>query len=92
MQPLYDRVLIKREEAEETTAGGIIIPEVAKEKPGRGKVVAVGKGRILKDGKTREPIVKPGDLVLFEQFRLTTIREREGLIIVREDDIMGIIE
>ncbi len=92
MRPLHDRVLVRRVDEEETTAGGIIIPDTAKEKPQEGKVVAVGKGRVGEDGKVRKLDVKAGDSVLFGKYSGSevTIDGVEHLI-MREDDILGII-
>ncbi|MGQ9575785.1 MAG: co-chaperone GroES [Thermoguttaceae bacterium] len=93
IQPLGDRVVVEREEAEEVTAGGIVLPDTAKDKPVRGVVIAAGNGRLLKDG-TRVPLqVKPGDRVVFtsyapEQFKLG---ERE-LLLMREEDILAIVQ
>ena len=93
IRPLQDRILVKRIEAEETTAGGIIVPDTAKEKPQEGKVVAVGKGKIRDDGKLQKLDVKKGDRVLFGKFAGTevTLDGTEHLII-REDDVLGIVE
>ena len=93
IRPLHDRVLIKRVEEEQKTKGGIIIPDTAKEKPAEGKVVAVGSGRILEDGKVRALDVKKGDRVLFGKYSGTEVKvEGEELIIMREEDILGVIE
>jgi chaperonin GroES len=93
IRPLQDRVIVKRIEEDEKTAGGIIIPDTAKEKPMEGEVVAVGNGKILDNG-TKVPIdVKPGDRVLFGKYAGTEVKI-EGVehLIMREDDILGIIE
>ena len=91
-RPLHDRVLIRRVEAEEKTAGGIIIPDTAKEKPMEGEVVAVGPGARGEDGKIQALDVKAGDRVLFGKWSGTEIKlEGEELIIMKESDIMGII-
>jgi chaperonin GroES len=91
--PLQDRVLVKRLEEEEKTKGGIIIPDTAKEKPMEGKVVAVGKGRIKEDGTVVPLEVKAGDKVLFSKYAGTEIKiDGEEHIIMREDDILGIIK
>jgi len=93
IQPLQDRILVKRIEEEERTKGGIIIPDTAKEKPQEGVVVAVGRGKILEDGKLLPLDVKAGDRILFQKYAGT-----EGKIdgvehmIMREDDILGVIE
>jgi len=91
--PLNDRVIVKRVESEETTKGGIIIPDSAKEKPIEGEIVACGKGKILDNGKVQALVVKPGDRVLFGKYGGTDIKidEIEHLIL-REDEILGIVE
>jgi chaperonin GroES len=93
IRPLQDRVIVKRVEEEEKTKGGIIIPDTAKEKPMEGKVIAVGKGKLLEDGKIHPPDVKAGDRVLFGKYAGTEVKigEEEHLI-MREDDILGVIE
>ena len=93
IEPLGDRVVVERDESETVTAGGIVLPDSAKEKPTRGKVVSVGAGRLLEDGTRAAPQVKAGDRVLFlayagEQFKLG---ERE-LLLMREDDILAVFE
>ena len=93
LQPLGDRVVVEREESETTTAGGIVLPDTAKEKPKQGKVVSVGNGRLLEDGSRAELQVAVGDRVLFssyagEEFKLG---ERE-LLLMREEDILAVIE
>jgi chaperonin GroES len=92
--PLRDKVVVKRlEEVEEKTPGGIIIPDTAKEKPQIGEVVAVGKGKILQDGKVIPPEVKVGDRVLFAKYAGTEVKiEGEEYLIMPEDEILGIIE
>ena len=92
LRPLYDRVLIERIE-EEITKGGIVIPDNAKEKPCRGKVISVGTGKLLENGDVRQLAVKAGDVVLFGKYSGTdvTIDDKE-LVVMREEDIMGIIE
>ncbi len=91
--PLQDRVIVKRIEEEETTKGGIIIPDTAKEKPIEGKVVAVGGGKLLENGKKQPLEVKTGDKVLFGKYAGTDIQiEGEEHLIMREDDIIAIIE
>ena len=93
VRPLHDRVVVKRLEEEEKTAGGIIIPDTAKEKPQQGKVIAVGKGRILEDGKVIPLVVKEGDRVLFSKYAGTDIKfDGEEHLIMREDDILAIFE
>src|SRR3954451_19736489 len=92
-RPLHDRVLIRRVEAEEKTAGGIIIPDTAKEKPVEGEVVSVGPGARGEDGKIQALDVKAGDRVLFGKWSGTEVRlDGEDLIIMKESDIMGIID
>ena len=93
LRPLHDRVVVKRLEEEEKTSGGIIIPDTAKEKPQQGKVIAVGKGRILEDGKVIPLVVKEGDRVLFTKYGGTDIKiEGEEHLIMREDDILAVFE
>ncbi|MFM2419309.1 MAG: hypothetical protein RL385_4032 [Pseudomonadota bacterium] len=93
IRPLHDRVLIKRVEEEQKTKGGIIIPDTAKEKPAEGKVVAVGTGRLLDDGKIRPLDVKAGDRVLFGKYSGTEVKvDGDELIIMREDDILCVLE
>jgi chaperonin GroES len=93
IRPLQDRILVKRVDEEEKTAGGIIIPDTAKEKPQEGKVVAVGNGKTDDDGKSIPLEVKKGDKVLFSKYSGTevTIEGTEHLII-REDDVLGILD
>ncbi len=93
IRPLHDRVIIKRIEEEETTKGGIIIPDTAKEKPSEGKVVAVGNGKSLENGEVKALEVKKGDKVLFGKYAGTEIKI-EGVehLIMREDDIIAIVE
>ena len=93
IRPLHDRVIVKRVEEEETTKGGIIIPDTAKEKPVEGKVVAVGDGKVTDDGKKIPLEVKDGDKILFGKYAGTEIQiEGEEHIIMREDDIIAIVE
>ncbi|NWF53278.1 MAG: co-chaperone GroES [Syntrophaceae bacterium] len=93
IRPLQDRVIVKRIEEEEKTKGGIIIPDTAKEKPMEGKVIAVGKGKVLEDGKIHPLDVKAGDRVLFGKYSGTEVKiEGEEHLIMREDDILGVIE
>jgi chaperonin GroES len=92
-RPLQDRVLIRRVEQEQKTAGGIIIPDTAKEKPMEGEVIAVGPGARGEDGKVHPLDVKPGDRVLFGKWSGTEIKmDGEELIIMKETDILGVIE
>ncbi len=93
IRPLQDRLIVKRVEEEEKTKGGIIIPDTAKEKPMEGKVIAVGKGKVLEDGKIHPPDVKVGDRVLFGKYSGTEVKiDGEEHLIMREDDILGVIE
>ena len=93
IRPLQDRVIVKRVEEEEKSKGGIIIPDTAKEKPQEGKVVAVGKGKISDDGKVTPLDVKVNDRILFGKYSGTEINfDGEEHLIMREDDILGIIE
>ena len=93
VRPLGDRVLVKRIEEEEKTKGGIIIPDTAKEKPQEGRVMAVGSGKTLEDGKLVPLEVKTGDKVLFGKYSGNDIKlEGEEHLIVRESDILGVIE
>jgi chaperonin GroES len=93
LRPLHDRVIIKRLEAETKSAGGIVIPDTATEKPIKGEVVAVGTGKILDDGKVRPMGVKAGDKVLFGKYSGTEVKvDGEELLVMREEDLMAIIE
>ena len=93
IRPLHDRVIIKRMEEERTTAGGIVIPDTAAEKPIRGEVIAVGNGKILENGEVRPMDVKVGDKVLFGKYAGTEIKvDGEELLVMREDDIVAVIE
>lgn len=93
LKPLNDRVVVRRVEEEEKTAGGIIIPDTAKEKPVQGEVISVGNGKLMEDGSRRPLDVKAGDRVLFSKYAGTDIKvEGEELLIMREDDILAIIE
>ena len=93
IRPLHDRVIVKRLEEERTSPGGIVIPDTAAEKPVQGKVVAVGKGKILEDGQVRPLDVKVGDRILFGKYSGTEIKlDGEEHLILREDDILGVIE
>jgi len=93
VRPLYDRILVKRVEEEQKTAGGLYIPDTAKEKPQQGVIVAVGNGKLQEDGKLRKLEVKPGDKILFAKYSGSEIK-MEGVehLILREDDILGVIE
>jgi len=94
MKPLGDRVVIKPLEAETKTKGGIVLPDTAKEKPQEGKVVAVGKGKVLENGTVQAPEVKVGDKVLYGKYSGNEITTKEGeeLLIMREEDILAIIK
>jgi chaperonin GroES len=93
IRPLHDRVMVKRLEEERTSPGGIVIPDTAAEKPVQGKVIAVGKGKILEDGQVRPLDVKVGDKILFGKYSGTEVKvEGEDLVVMREEDVMAIIE
>jgi len=92
IRPLHDRVIVRRLDEEEKSAGGIIIPDSAKEKPLQGKVVAAGNGKLLDNGDVRPLDVKEGDTVVFSTYAGTEIKiDGEALLIMREDDILGVI-
>ena len=92
IRPLQDRVLVKRVEAEEKTASGIIIPDTAKEKPQEGEVVAVGPGKRLDNGSVQEMGVKTGDRILFSKYGGTEVKvDGDDYLIMREDDILGVV-
>ncbi len=92
-RPLHDRILVERVEAEEKTAGGIILPDVAKEKPQQGKIIAVGQGKKNEEGKLTPLEVKPGDRILFGKYSGSEIKiEGTDYLIMREEDVLGIIE
>ena len=92
-RPLHDRVVVKRIEAEEKSKGGIIIPDTAKEKPLHAKVISVGNGKILEDGKVRPLDIKAGDTILFSKYAGTEIKiDGEDHLILREEDVLGVIE
>jgi chaperonin GroES len=93
IRPLYDRIVVKRIEEQETVKGGIIIPDTAKEKPQEGEVVAVGKGKRLEDGKVVPLDVQAGDRILFGKYSGSEIKvDGEEYLIMREDDVLGVIE
>jgi len=93
IRPLQDRIIVKRVEGEEKSKGGIIIPDTAKEKPQEGKVIAVGKGKITDDGKLQPMDVKKGDRVLFSKYSGSEVNiDGEEHLIIREDDVLGILE
>jgi chaperonin GroES len=93
IRPLHDRIIVKRLEEERKTASGIVIPDTAAEKPDQGEVIAVGKGKILEDGKVRGLDVKIGDKVLFGKYSGQTVKVKgEELLVMKEEDVMGIVE
>ncbi len=93
LRPLHDRVVVRRMEEERMSAGGIVIPDSATEKPSRGEIIAAGNGKVADNGSRQEMDVKVGDTVLFGKFAGTEIKvDGEELIVMREDDIMAVIE
>ena len=93
IRPLHDRVIVRRMEEERTSAGGIVIPDSATEKPSKGEVLSVGNGKILENGEVRGLDVKAGDKVLFGKYSGTEVKvDGEELLVMREDDIMAVIE
>jgi len=93
LRPLQDRIIVKRVEEETKTAGGLFIPETAKEKPQRGEIVAVGNGKKTEDGKVLPLDVKVGDVVLFGKYAGTEIKvDGEDFLMMREDDILAVVE
>ena len=93
IRPLADRILVKRLEGDEKSKGGIIIPDTAKEKPIEAKVIAVGNGKVLKDGKVRKLEVKPGDRILFGKYTGNEVKiDGEDHLILREEDVLAIVE
>ena len=93
LRPLHDRIIIRRLEEERTSPGGIVIPDTAAEKPIRGKVIAVGTGRVTEKGEIRALDVKKGDTVLFGKYSGTEVKvDGEELVVMREDDVMAVIE
>jgi len=93
LQPIGDRVVVRREDSEETTAGGIVLPDTAKDKPARGVVVSVGDGKLLDDGKRGEMQVSAGDRVIFSSYAGESFETEEGeLLLMHESDILAIIE
>ena len=93
IRPLHDRVVVRRKEEEEKTAGGIVLPGNAKEKPSQGEVIAIGNGRILDNGETRSLAVKVGDTVVFGQYAGNTVKvDGEELLIMSESEIYGVLE
>ncbi|OJH38300.1 co-chaperone GroES [Cystobacter ferrugineus] len=93
IRPLQDRLIIKRVAEENKTKGGLFIPDTAKEKPLEGKVIAVGNGKVLEDGKVRAMDIKAGDSILFSKYAGTEIKlDGEEYLILREEDVLGVIE
>jgi chaperonin GroES len=93
IRPLHDRVVIKRMEEKHTSPGGIVIPDTAAEKPIKGEVKAVGPGKLMDNGKVRAPDIKTGDKVLFGKYSGTDIKiDGEELVVMREDDVMAVID
>lgn len=93
VRPLHDRILVRRMAEEEKTAGGLFIPDTAKEKPQRGEIVATGKGRVTEDGKVLPLEVKSGDKVLFGKYAGTELKlDGQEFLMMREEDILGIIQ
>ena len=93
IRPLHDRVIVRRMEEERTSAGGIVIPDSATEKPVQGEIVAIGKGKIAENGDVRPLDVKVGDKVLFGKYSGTEVKvEGEDLLVMKEEDIMGVLE
>ena len=93
LRPLHDRIIVQRLSEDEKTAGGLYIPDTATEKPQKGKVVAVGKGKILEDGSIRTLELKAGDTVLFGKYSGTEVKiDNEDRLIMREDDVLAVVE
>ena len=93
IRPLHDRLIVKREAAERKSPGGIVIPDTATEKPTFGKVIAVGKGKVLENGDVRAPDVKQGDKILFGKYSGTEVKvDGEELVVMREEDVMAVVE
>ena len=93
MRPLHDRVVVRRVEEERRSAGGIVIPDTAAEKPIRGEVIAVGRGKILENGEVRPMDVKVGDRVLFGKYSGTEVKiDGQELVVMREEDLMAVLE
>ncbi len=93
LTPLHDRILVRRVEEQETTRGGLIIPDSAKDKPQEGEVVSAGKGKISEEGKVRPLDVKAGDRILFGKYAGTEVKlDGEEFLIMREEEVLGIIE
>lgn len=93
LRPLHDRVIVKRLDQETKTASGIVLPDAAAEKPDQGRIIAVGNGKILEDGKVRPLEVKVGDIVLFGKYSGQTVKiDGEELLVMREEDIMAVVQ
>ena len=93
IRPLHDRLIVKREAEERKSPGGIVIPDTAAEKPTFGKVIAVGKGKILENGEVRPPDVKRGDKILFGKYSGTDVKvDGEEFVVMREEDVMAVVE
>ena len=93
IRPLHDRVIVKREDEERKSPGGIVIPDTAAEKPIRGKIIAVGKGKILENGQVRPLDLKVGDKILFGKYGGTEVKvDGDELLVMREEDVMAVIE
>jgi chaperonin GroES len=93
IRPLDDRLIVKREAEERKSPGGIVIPDTATEKPTFGKVIAVGKGKVLENGEVRSPDVKKGDKILFGKYSGTEVKvDGEELVVMREEDVMAVVE
>jgi chaperonin GroES len=93
IRPLHDRLIVKREAEERKSPGGIVIPDTATEKPTFGKVIAVGKGKVLENGEVRAPDVKNGDKILFGKYSGTEVKvDGEELVVMREEDVMAVVE
>jgi len=93
IRPLHDRVIVKRLEEEKTSSGGIVIPDSATEKPVQGEIIAVGNGKVMDNGEVRALDVKKGDKILFGKYSGTEVKvDGDELLVLREDDIMGVVE
>ena len=93
IRPLHDRIIVKRLEEERKTASGIVIPDTAAEKPDQGEVLAIGKGKLLEDGKIRPIDLRVGDRILFGKYSGQTVKVKgEELLVMREEDVMGVLE
>ena len=93
IRPLHDRLIVKREAAERKSPGGIVIPDTATEKPTFGKVIAVGKGKVLENGDIRALDIKTGDKILFGKYSGTEVKvDGEELVVMREEDVMAVVE